>query len=46
MFEALKRSFGLVAALSFGYLVFKEPISRAKVVTLVAIGIGIAILLT
>ncbi len=44
-FDALKRSFGLIAALGLGLMVFKEPLTKAKIIAVVAIGIGIFILL-
>lgn len=45
MFEALKRSVGLLMALSLGYVFFKEAITRIKVAMLVVMGIGIFVLL-
>lgn len=45
IFEALKRSVGLLAALSFGYIFFKEPITRQKTFIVAVMGVGIFILL-
>lgn len=46
IFEALKRSYGLLSALGLGYLVFREPVTRAKGILVVAMGLGIFVLLT
>jgi drug/metabolite transporter (DMT)-like permease len=45
IFEALKRSVGLLMALAFGYFVFHESLSRAKVGLLLVMVVGIFILL-
>lgn len=46
VFEALKRSCGLLAALALGFLVFREPLTRLKFATVIVIGGGIFVLLT
>lgn len=45
IFEALKRSIGLIAALIFGFLIFREPVTRLKAWLVVLMGLGIFILL-
>lgn len=45
VFEALKRSVGLLSALTLGFFFFKEPITRVKVAMVVVMGVGIFILL-
>ncbi|RYZ64965.1 MAG: DMT family transporter, partial [Proteobacteria bacterium] len=45
IFEALKRSFGLIAALALGSLMFKEPITKLKAGLVVLMGVGIFVLL-
>lgn len=44
LFEALKRSYGLLSALALGYFVFGEAVTRRKAVLVAAMGFGIAIL--
>lgn len=46
IFEALKRSCGLVTALVLGFLVFKEAFTIQKLVLVCAMGVGIFVLLT
>ena len=46
IFEALKRSFGLVTALVLGTFVFREPFSWIKLILVCAMGAGIFVLLT
>lgn len=46
IFEALKRSCGLVTALVLGYFVFKEPLTISKLVLVAVMGVGIFVLLT
>lgn len=45
IFESLKRSIGLLASLSFGYLFFSEPLNLKKVSVAFILGTGIAVLL-
>jgi drug/metabolite transporter (DMT)-like permease len=45
IFEALKRSIGLIAALALGWLVFKEQLTRLKFVIVGVMGLGIFLLL-
>lgn len=45
IFEALKRSFGLIAALALGSFIFKEPITKLKAGLVVLMGVGIFVLL-
>lgn len=46
IFEALKRSCGLITALILGYLVFKEAFTISKLVLVCVMGVGIFVLLT
>ena len=46
IFEALKRSCGLVTALVLGYFVFKEAFTLSKLVLVGVMGVGIFVLLT
>ena len=46
IFEALKRSCGLITALVLGYFVFKEAFNLTKLVLVCLMGVGIFILLT
>jgi drug/metabolite transporter (DMT)-like permease len=45
IFEALKRSIGLIAALGLGALVFSERLTRLKVLIVMVMGLGIFLLL-
>ncbi len=45
IFEALKRSFGLVAAITLGFLVFREKVTARKVAVAALMGVGIFLLL-
>lgn len=45
IFEALKRSYGLIAALALGYFFFKEPLTKAKAILVLLMGVGIFVLL-
>lgn len=45
IFEALKRSFGLIAALALGATVFQEPLTKLKAGFVVFMGFGIFVLL-
>lgn len=46
IFEALKRSCGLVTALALGYFVFKEAFTVSKLILVCIMGVGIFVLLT
>jgi drug/metabolite transporter (DMT)-like permease len=45
IFEALKRSFGLIAALTLGYFMFREPVTKLKAGLVLLMGVGIFVLL-
>jgi drug/metabolite transporter (DMT)-like permease len=45
IFEALKRSYGLISALGLGYLVFREPVSRTKIFLVLFLAFGIFVLM-
>jgi uncharacterized membrane protein len=46
IFEALKRSFGLIAALVLGWFIFGEQVTSKKALILGLMGVGIFIVLT